>query len=341
MFVTSGQHLWTYIPSTVLHKQEVADTVGYEGSGTIESDIPPKVHIVVLNYNGWRDTLECLDSLRKIDYPRFEILVVDNGSTDESLSRIYERAEELEGVTVLETGENLGIAGGNNFGIRYALEKGADYVLILSNDTTVAPDFLTRMVTVAERERQAGLVGCKICYYDEPGRIWFAGATMNPWLARAPHVGADELDKNGKFVGIRDVRCLMGCVMLIRSQVIKEVGGFDEHYFFQNEDLDFCYRVLKAGWTIRVDMEATIWHKVGRTIGTLSYERWYYATRNRLLFIGKNLPLPQKITAYSFFLLTRPAKFVVWIARGRVNLIKATLDGWRDFVRGRFGRRAV
>jgi GT2 family glycosyltransferase len=131
----------------------------------------------------------------------------------------------------------------------------------------------------------------------------------------------------------------MGCVMLVKRRVFEQVGLFDERYFFQNEDLEFSYRMKKAGWKIKVNMEARIWHKIGRSIGTESYDRWYYATRNRLIFIKENLPFVQRITSGLFFAITRPFKFVEWIIRRRPDLIMATFHGWRDYRLQHWGQR--
>lgn len=127
--------------------------------------------------------------------------------------------------------------------------------------------------------------------------------------------------------------------MLVKRQAFEQLGLFDERYFFQNEDLEFSYRIKKAGWRIKVNMEARIWHKIGQTVGTESYDRWYYATRNRLLFIKENLSFVQRITSGLFFAITRPIKFAEWLIRGRPDLIMATFHGWRDYRLQRWGPR--
>jgi len=297
----------------------------------------PLVYVIVLNYNDKLCSLECIESVLQIDYCNFQVVFVDNGSTDGSVIAIRERFGADVRLHVVENRENLGIAGGNNAGIRYALKQGADYIMILSNDTKVSPDSLRRMVDTAQSDSRIGLVGGKILYYNEPDVVWFAGAKFDPWLARAPHIGVNQLDN--MLSGVWDVDMLMGCAMLIKREVVEQVGLFDERYFFQNEDLEFSYRVRKAGWKIKVNMDARIWHKIGRTIGTESYDRWYYATRNRLLFIEENLPPIQRLTAKIFFALTRPLKFIEWIVQGRLDLIQATLEGWNDYRHRRLGRR--
>jgi GT2 family glycosyltransferase len=296
----------------------------------------PSVTVVVLNYNGWSDTIECVTSLLKISYSHYQIIVVDNGSTDESPAKLSGFLDS-DHIPLLQTGKNRGIAGGNNFGIRHALEGNAELIVVLSSDTTVEPDFLTKLVEVAVSDERIGAVGAKILYYNDPKYIWFAGATINPWLTRAPHLGANQPDST--FSGPWEVDVLMGCVMLVKRAVFEQLGLFDERYFFQNEDLEFSCRVKRAGWQIKVCMESRIYHKVGRTITPASYDRWYYATKNRLLFIKENLSFSQRITSKMFFAATRPLKFIEWLFRGRPDLIAATLEGWRDYRRQRWGIR--
>jgi GT2 family glycosyltransferase len=291
---------------------------------------------IVLNHNGWKDAVECVTSLLNSSYRNLKCVLVDNGSTDNSVAELTALAYK-NGITLLRSVTNLGIAGGNNLGIRYALEQQVDYVLLVSNDVIVDPDCVERLVMVAQSDQRVAAVGPKVLYYSEPGIIWFAGAKINVWLARAPHIGANRPDRH--LSGIHDVDLLMGCAILVRRQVFEELGLFDERYFFQNEDLEFSYRIKRAGWKIKVDMDARVYHKVGRTIGTESPERWYYATRNRLLFIDENLPPVPRLTAKVFFSLTRLPKFFAWLIGGRRDLIRASVEGWRDYRIRRLGAR--
>ena len=146
----------------------------------------PRVAVIVLNWNGREDTLECLRSIRSIAYSNFGVIVVDNGSTDGSVAAIRASQPSVE---VIDTGENLGFAGGNNVGIRRALELGADYVLLLNNDTVVDPGLLRAFVAAAALHPEAGAFGAKIYFHSEPTRIWYAGAR---WEA-----GAGELRSRG------------------------------------------------------------------------------------------------------------------------------------------------
>lgn len=296
----------------------------------------PSVSVVVLNYNGWTDTVECVKSLRASTYRQMGIIVVDNGSTDDSEVQLRSFLDPLH-IPLLQTGSNLGVAGGNNHGIRDALQRGAELIFILNNDLTVAPDFLEHLIRVAMSQERVGAVGPKILYADEPEYIWDAGDGMNPWLARTPPLCANK--PAAAFVGTWEVEALIGCALLVKRKVFEDLGMFDERYFFQCEDLEFSYRLKKAGWCQKVSMDSRVYHKVSRTVSPTSYDRWYYATRNRLLFIRENLSLPQRVTSRAFFWGTRPLKFCEWMLRGRPDLIKATFRGWRDYRNRLWGRR--
>lgn len=296
-----------------------------------------RIAIVVLNHNGWQDARQCVLSLLGQSSPADRIIIVDNGSTDDSVARLGDMADG-ERVVLLRTEVNRGIAGGNNVGIRDALEHGADFILVISNDTVAAPDLLERLVGVAAVDGQVGAVGAKILYHAEPGRIWFCGGRMNPWLARAAHIAANVPD-GSSLPALLDVDMLMACIMLVRREVFQTLGLFDERYFFQNEDLEFSYRMRRAGWKIKVDTRTHILHRIGRTIGAESADRWYYATRNRLLFIGENLAWPHRLVSFVFFAASRPLKFADWLRRGRPDLVAASVEGWRDYWGRRWGPR--
>src|SRR5436190_7401977 len=133
----------------------------------------PSVAVIVLNWNGRDDTLACLESLAGLNYDNFQVMVVDNGSTDGSVGAIRPR---FPGVEIIETGRNLGFAEGNNVGIRLALDRGMDYVFLLNNDTVVDPSLLSELVAAAERCPEGGIFGAQILYHSDPLKIWFAGA---------------------------------------------------------------------------------------------------------------------------------------------------------------------
>jgi len=295
------------------------------------------VVVTVLNHNGWRDATECIQSVLANSYPNFSIVVVDNGSTDDSLEKLSHLADG-EKTELISTGSNLGAVGGTNFGIRHALRTQGDFILTLSNDLVVSGDVIETLVNVMLADPKIGVMSSKIMYYDKPDRIWSCGLIMNHWLARGREL-AHKMKGTRIENQVLDANLLIGCVMFFRRAMLEQVGLIDERYFYQNDEYDFFDRVRKAGWLVKVAMRPYVLHKIGQTIGTQSYDRWYYGTRNRLLYIKENLSLLQRITAKSFFYGTRPVKFCQWLFKGKPDLIRATFEGWRDYRRCKLGKR--
>lgn len=247
---------------------------------------PPKVVIVVLNWNGKDDTLTCLESVSQIDYPNFQVVVVDNGSNDDSVPAIRQAFPEVH---LIETGKNLGYAGGNNVGMRYALERGADYVFVLNNDTTVAPDVLRHLMAEAEKHPEVAALGPVIYYMDRPKVIWTAGEILGEDLS-CVHLQQEDtettLDKEGYTVD-----WVTGAALLVRSSVLASIGLFDERYFLVFEESDWCFRARKYGYTCRIVPKAKVWHRVGASFsGESSPLRAYFSARNGLLFAERHLP---------------------------------------------------
>jgi len=254
----------------------------------------PKVFIIILNWNGLKDTLECLDSVFKLDYVNFEVIVVDNGSTDNSVEVIRQTYPQ---VILIENRENLGYAGGNNIGIRYALKHGADYVWLLNNDTIVNPDSLTNLVEVAEKNKEVGILGSKIYYYDKRDILWFAGAYIDWNRAISPHIGLNQKDK-GQYDIIMEVDRVTGCSMLVKRDVCDSVGLFDSDFFLYVEEVDWCVRAQKAGFKCIFVPTSIVYHKVSSTLKDVSYNYslsfTYYNTRNFLYLIKKNFSFPKR-----------------------------------------------
>lgn len=290
----------------------------------------PLVVIVVLNWNGRQDTLDCLRSLSSLDYPHARLLVVDNGSEDGSEEAFRRARPDLE---ILQTGANLGFAGGNNQGIERALQLGAEYVLVLNNDTEVDPGFLDAMVARAEAEPRVGIVGAAITYADDPRRLWaFGGGRFDVATGRVRHlqrpVDEDALETRGTVHFY-----VTGCAMLLRREVIETVGLLDTAYFHFCEDVDLCLRAEAAGFVARVAGEARIVHKVSATTRVDSPLFLYYNLRSRLRLVSRFGP-PGSPRAGSLVLLWlrlwRPAMLSGMGVAGWRALWRA----WGDFRRG-------
>jgi hypothetical protein len=241
----------------------------------------PKVYIIILNWNGCDDTIECIESLKKVDYPNFTVLVVDNASSDNSIDVIPRKYRD---VAFIEVKKNLGFAGGNNIGIKYALDHGAEYILLLNNDTTVEPNFLTEMVKVAQSDTKIGIVGSKIYFYSEPARIWFAGGKLNWLRTKGMHPDYLKIDnKERPAEHPKKVDYITGCCLLIKKDVVKKIGLMSEDYFLYYEDVDWCLRARKAGWRIIFAPAAIIYHKQSQSTRERSFPYIYYHSRNGLI----------------------------------------------------------
>ena len=247
----------------------------------------PKVTIVIINWNGWEDTIECLESLYRIDYPNYEIIIVDNRSHDDSVKKIkdYSKGKEL---IIIENEENYGFAGGNNIGIQYALKNfKPKYILLLNNDTIVDEDFLEELINAGEKDTQIGILGPKIYYYDKPDVIWSAGCKISWKFARGIQIGSDEVDK-GQYDDQKEVEYVSGSAFLIKTDVIDVIGLMDRKYFLYFEESDWTLRANQAGYKSLYVPTAKIWHKVSRSGGGISKPTGlYYITRNRWIFMKK------------------------------------------------------
>jgi GT2 family glycosyltransferase len=250
------------------------------------SSASPLVYIIVLNWNGREDTLACLRSLQKLDYPNFEILVVDNDSTDGSEDGIR---TSFPSVHVIQTGRNLGYAGGNNTGIRCALSRGADFVWLLNNDTTVDPKALTALVETAQSDSGIAFVGSKIYFHDRPDVIWCVGGTID--LAqggRTDHPGMHQEDR-GQFDKIADVGYVAGCSLLAGKEAIAVLGLVPNDYFLYFEETDWNLAAQRMGFRTVLAPASRVWHRY-REVGAYKERFIYYSFRNRIHIVRKYAP---------------------------------------------------
>ena len=245
----------------------------------------PKVEIIILNYNGRDDTIECLESLDRITYENFHITIIDNGSAD-NLGPVVR--EKFSGVRYIYSPENLRFAGGNNLALRKALEESCDYVLLLNNDTVAEPDFLDKLVETGESSGEIGLVGAKMYYYDPPNVIWFAGGKMDVRFAYMRHLGIGQKD-DGSLDTPQEMTFLNGACLLIKSEVLRKAGLLDEDYFLYGEDQDYCLRAQRAGFRLYYQPAARIRHKVSRS--TPAFRKLIFRYRSWFTLIRKHTPL--------------------------------------------------
>lgn len=310
--------------------------------GSLHKDVEPPwlVFVVILNWNGREDTLACLRSLRSSTWQPLPIVVVDNGSDDGSADAV--RAEHPH-VDVIEAGRNLGFAGGNNVGVEAALAGGADAVLVLNNDTEVAPDAIRRLVGALRDDALAGACSPVLPYALRPERLWFAGAPYDPDRARSGRSSAYETGAAALPERPVVIDRAAGAALLARASVWQELGGFSEELFFLHEDVDWSLRVRAAGWRILLVPAARVAHRVAASQGGLRHTPTtaYYGTRNDLE-MGRRHGSGRgwRATARQAGCLCVHLAAVRRAAAGaRGACLRATMQGWRDYRTGRFGSR--
>jgi len=270
----------------------------------------PKVSIIILNWNGLKDTIECLESLKKITYPNYEVILVDNGSSGNDADVLNEKYKGY--IKLLRNKENLGFAGGCNIAIREVIkERKSDYILLLNNDTVVEPDFLERLIDIGEGDKSIGILGPKIYFYKIPDTIQCFGSKINFWFGRTLGIGSGKKDgsKYQKNINVDSV----SVAILIKKNVIQDVGLFDEKFFLYWEEADWCTRARKRNWKIVAVSASHVYHKGQSSVPNPVF--WYFITKNHRLFMKKHAHFYQLLTFYPVYFFT----FLVRIMR----LVKA------------------
>jgi len=383
----------------------------------------PKVAIIILNWNGWKDTIECLESVFRNTYPNYQVIVVDNGSTNGSMEKIkewaegkqelltpepnhplyylshppvekpipyiyYNRGEAEEGgnfkleekltkkwlkirelnnkkinstspypLIFIQTGENLGFAGGNNVGIRYTLKKdNFEYVWLLNNDIVIDEDALTEMVKLGENNKKIGMVGSKLLFYDTPNIIHVLGGTNQiTWKTFGQSIYSSKEDqvKFNKNFEIKGYIC--GASLLVKKEVIKITGIFDENYFMLAEETDWCFRVSKEGWRLFCCGKSKVWHKVSSSTrkgvkkNLLSRQSIRpslskfiinsYNTRNQLYFTRKHFNKYFIIMCIFLFLkILRQSIGIILYDNYKFSRIQILFKGFCDGIKGKVGK---
>lgn len=291
----------------------------------------PNVGIVISNYNGWQDTVQCLESLQKQTYRDFEIILLDDASTNDSVQQLQKHL--TENTVFLPQEANSGFAAVNNVGMRRALADGCDWVLLLNNDTVVAPDFLETLL----RETPAGAVSCpKMLFLDPPDEIWFAGGELDRATGKVKHLGGHEKD-GPAFAEKKQVSFITFCCVLLPRQVVEEVGFLDETLFMYCEDVDYCIRLADAGVPLWFLPDARIWHKAGGSAGGMLSV--YYITRNTLYLTCKGKSALQIRAKTLPVLISGAARYALTKLLGRKKgRSYGAFRGALDFWRGRMGR---
>ncbi|MFY9457922.1 MAG: glycosyltransferase family 2 protein, partial [Candidatus Spechtbacterales bacterium] len=294
----------------------------------------PKAFVILLNWNNWDETQKCLKSLSAVIYSDYEVIIVDNGSSNGDIESIQSFCKTAEGGIPVFNASNLGFAGGNNVGIKYALAHGADYVMLLNNDTIVAPGFLAELVKAAEGNPSSGILGSRIYKYGT-NEVVFDDGKVNKFLNKAEHAASYQLST----ANCRIVDYITGAAMLVKREVIERVGLMREEYFLYYEDVDWCLRARRAGYKCVLVPTSKVWHKVSATTKEGSPSYIYYHTRNSLMLAKFNGSISQKVVAYLsglWILVKQIIKF--FLLPSKRVWARAMARGVIDFYRGKYGK---
>lgn len=299
----------------------------------------PSFGLVILNWNNASDTLECLGKLVECDPRPTRVVVVDNGSEDDSVAAIrsWWSAVNVDGnvdsawLTLLETGENLGFAGGSNRGISTLLnDPTISHVQLLNNDTIIPSDFFAKLSTAVREAGDAGILGPTIREFPATDKIWYAGGREHFFRGLVLHsldAPGDEPPGRTDFV--------TGCAMVISRNVIETIGDLSEQYFpAYFEDSDFCHRAARAGFSVIYAPRPFIYHKVGATVRAAgpSLKLAYVKNRLRVIYVRRNYRGLNKAVALTYLAVTKPARSIVEVAKGQPRyawqVLRGTISGF-------------
>ncbi len=274
-----------------------------------------KIYIVILNYNGFSDTKNCLESLHILKDRSYRLftLIIDNGSVIKELTMLRNYIRKFKGFKLIENKRNMGFAKGNNVGIKIALREKADYVLLLNNDTKIEMNFLKNLISIGAPISSPVV---KFPEFKNGGKLVYdLGGRVNWWTGRTTHLNlyADDYEKFDKEKPI-SADYVAGCSMLVKREVFEKIGLLSEKYFMYFEDVDFCVTAKKYGFETVVDPKSTIYHKLGGTTNRWSKKIIFYNLFSNFIFITKHLGM-RRITAY-FYLFLLTTKILIDRIRG-------------------------
>jgi len=297
-----------------------------------------EVSVIILNYNGLRDTVECLDSLKKVTYSNYKVILVDNNSTSYEAKALKDRYGNS--VHIIENGQNFGFIKGNNIGIAYARKNyGPEYYLLLNNDTRVDPEFITELVKVAQSNPAIGATVAKIYLYDKPGHIESTGLKINMWRGQSYRLNWRRKDK-GQYEQTKEVDAASTNAFLLKREAEESVGHFNETFFIYHDDVDYCIRLRKAGYKTVYVPKAKIWHKVGKAARKTIGLPYYYLARNNFRFMREHATKWQyrSFIAYLFLfhLWLMTAAYLVYFRRLKIltSYYRGIKDGLLDYEGG-------
>ena len=269
------------------------------------------VNIFILNWNGRDLTLDCLASLEKVTYSNANVIVIDNGSTDDSVVSIKEKYPETD---IIEFPTNLGFAGGNNAGFESTANK-ADYTIFLNNDTIVDSNFVAPLINELETKSNTKQTAPKIYYADKPETIWFAGGIVNLWTGMIRHIGIRKKDSS-LYSKKMEIDYATGCCICMRTQDFESIGLFDGSFPMYAEDVDLSLRFKKRGGSIVFIPESKVWHKVSASMGgQFSIAKWKRKQKAKFKLLAKYVNPIQGVIAF-------PIAMIIGIIELKLLIIK-------------------
>lgn len=299
------------------------------------------ISIILVNYNGIKYNRKCIDSILNNEYGRFEIsiIVVDNASSDESMNELKKHYQNEKRVKLLYLDDNYGFSYANNRGIERAISEGADYLLLLNNDTEIACDMIEQ-ITKCASDNQDSVISPKIYYASPQNRIWYAGGEVSRFIKKISYIGQGENDI-GQYDECKKTDVITGCAVLFPRSIINRIGMLDERFFLYFEDTEWSFRIEKNNLKMVYCPEAIVYHKVsGSTNGNHNPANAYYIARNWLIvnkqYLGKCFYL-----FVIYFFINRAAWCCIWVLSGHREYLKATKQGIHDFRKKIFGKYIV
>ena len=292
-----------------------------------------KVGIVLLNYNSYEDTIDCINSLSNINYDNYCIVIIDNCSTDDSFAKL--KKINSNKIYIIKSEFNGGWSSGNNLGIKKCLELNCEYILLLNNDTLVEKNFLEILIDFYEKNKICGIVSPKIMYNSNRKMIWFAGGSINFHKFLADNIGNKEFDGD-EFSNIHESEYITGCAMLINKKIINDCGYLPEEYFMYLEDVDYSLQVKKHGYKLYVQPKSIIYHKVSASTGGEDSPftiKWM--TRNRWLFFKKykNLSIRSTTLSAIHIFLSNFKNILNYVINFDIKRLNAMLSGMLEGMR--------
>lgn len=297
----------------------------------------PKIIAIILNTNRKNDTLACIQSIEANHYPKMQMIVLDNASTDGSVEAIKTSFPQVD---IISLKENKGYAGNNNVGLEYAIKQNPDWIFVLNEDILFAEDAFDQLMQSVKRWPEAGIIGPLVYHFNEPEILQSAGGTFTA-KGDSVHIAQNEPDR-GQFIEPYEVPWISGCAIGVRLQAMQQAGLIDERFFYYWEETDWCYRIKSHGWKAVIVPKAKIWHKGVQRNYLPSPNVTYYATRNRLLYY-KNNKAPFNIWITTIFDMIKTA--LSWTLRPKWKHLRenrdALVQGMLDFLRQKWGQRQV